>query len=76
MAGTKTAKGFKARCPICFSDDENSLVLDLHELESITCTACDTTFSVEHAVSKAREALEQWEKIRRWVAAGEAMAAE
>lgn len=70
---TKTAKGFKVICPFC-GDKEAAVTIDLSDLKTITCSACEEEFSARDAVEKATEQLKQWQAVARWVEmAGEAM---
>jgi hypothetical protein len=66
MAATKKATGFAGLvCPFC-GQSEEPIKVDLHTLD-IACSACDEEFDVQGAVEKARETLEQWEAVQKWV---------
>lgn len=69
---TKTTKGFAASCPFCGADD--SLTIDINDLDVCVCGSCDTSFSVQDALKKAKAAMEAWTRIARWVERGREMA--
>jgi hypothetical protein len=60
------AKGFKLVCVACGQLDAE-ITLDLADLSSCRCSACDDTFAVTTAVSKLREALAEWERLQAMV---------
>jgi hypothetical protein len=48
--------------------------IDLTDLGSITCSACDEVFSATQARDLAAAELARWEKVVRWVEAAELLA--
>jgi transcription elongation factor Elf1 len=63
---TKAKVGFGVVCPCC-NDADAVVSIDANDVRSLTCQGCNEEFSVEQAVSKAREALARWERLARWV---------
>ena len=75
MAPTKLLKSFKPlSCPFC-GNAEEPIRINLLDLTSITCSACDEEFTPKQARDRAAEQLARWEAICRWVElAGECLA--
>lgn len=63
---TRTKTAFGVVCPFC-NDADAVVALDVNDVRSLTCQGCNEEFSVEQAVSKAREALTRWESLARWI---------
>lgn len=73
---TKTAKGFRLSCPFCGASDDNTLNLDLTDMNRVTCGGCDEEFSPAEALAKATETMAAWAKVVRMVEIGRELAAE
>lgn len=58
--------GFSISCPYCRSD-EDTVVLNLNDLDECHCQGCDETFSPEQARDLAAEELARWEAVVRWI---------
>jgi hypothetical protein len=54
-------------CPFC-GQSEEGIKIDLHTMD-IECSACSEEFDAQGAVEKARETLEQWGGVAKWVEA-------
>lgn len=74
-ATKKTAKGLNLTCPFCGCSDE-SISLDLNNLDSITCGGCSEDFTVRLAIAQATKVLNQWQAVRRIVDLAEGIAEE
>ena len=61
MATAKTRTGFKAPCLRCGEND--TVMLDLSDLETCHCNSCDAEFTIE----QVREVLVTWAKIIAWI---------
>jgi transcription elongation factor Elf1 len=69
---SKALKTFKLSCPLCGASE--SINLDLNDLNVITCSECNDSFSPEIAKKKVAEQLRRWEAVCSWIAlAGEVM---
>lgn len=69
---TKVSKGFKVCCPSC--GECETVTIDLNDLTSCTCTACDDQFTPQAARAKFAAELAKWSAVCRWVdLAAEAM---
>lgn len=58
---TETKRGFKAPCIRC--GEEETVMLDLSDLERCTCSSCDAEFTT----TEVRAALAAWVKILDWI---------
>lgn len=63
---TRTKTTFGVCCPHCH-DTDAVLGLDLNEVGTIRCSACDEEFTARQARDMAAETLARWEKVVRWV---------
>jgi hypothetical protein len=74
MATKSKPLTFGVRCAHCF-DADATLSLDLNSLDSITCSACDSTYSAREALDLVAVELARWEKVCKWIQlAGECLA--
>lgn len=53
-------------CPFC-NDADATLSLDMSDLDAITCSSCDETFSARQAHAKVVEALAKWARVMEWI---------
>ena len=56
-----TTRGFSCRCILCGA--EESVRVDLHDLTSFTCTACEDDFTADDV----REHVKAWAKVLAWI---------
>jgi hypothetical protein len=76
MATKSKPLTFGVRCVHC-ADPDAELSINLGDLEQITCSACDTTYSAREARDLAAAELARWEKVCKWIQmAGEVLASD
>jgi transcription elongation factor Elf1 len=64
---TKSKTTFGVTCPHCH-DTDAVVSIDLNEVGTIRCSACDTEFTATEARDLAAAELARWEKVVAWVA--------
>jgi Zn ribbon nucleic-acid-binding protein len=62
---TKPKLSFGVCCPHCH-DADATLALDLADVGSITCSACDSTFSAREARDMVASELAKWQRVVAW----------
>jgi len=66
MATATKAKGFDVRCPHCH-DEDATISLDLADVQTVRCSACDEEFTVREAILMVTTELQKWQAVGRWV---------
>lgn len=62
---TKTSRSLKVTCPLCL-DSDGTVMLDLNDLRTCSCSACGNEFSIQVALTKAAEMLARWQAVANW----------
>jgi transcription elongation factor Elf1 len=58
---TRTKTGFAVRCIHC--GQEECVKLDVHDLDTFTCSSCDTEFSADDV----RAEIDRWARLLAWL---------
>jgi transcription elongation factor Elf1 len=58
---TKTARGFAVRCLHC--GEEETVRLDVHDLDTFHCSSCDTEFTTD----TVRAEMARWARLLAWL---------
>jgi hypothetical protein len=61
----KTPASFTVKCPKCLSDDE-TVVIDLHDLADCHCMGCEHEFSPQDAVRAFEAQAAEWQRVVAW----------
>jgi hypothetical protein len=71
----KTELGFSVVCPFC-GDREAAITINLNDLTTCRCDACDEEFTPREALEQATRQMERWARVVRWFESASELASE
>jgi transcription elongation factor Elf1 len=59
---TKTKKSLNVSCPLCH-DEDATISMDLNQIGTIRCSACDGEFTAAEARDMVEAELARWQRV-------------